>query len=45
MLRTETRGSHYRIDHPGTDAQWDCPVQVELRDGRPVASRTSFSKA
>jgi fumarate reductase (CoM/CoB) subunit A len=44
-LRTETRGSHYRIDHPGTDAQWDCPVQVELRDGRPVASRTSFSKA
>lgn len=41
-LRTETRGSHFRTDHPQTDARWDRPIRVVLEDGKPVAAAHGF---
>jgi L-aspartate oxidase len=38
-LREETRGSHWREDHPDRDdARWSGHVDVTLEDGLPVAS-------
>jgi succinate dehydrogenase / fumarate reductase flavoprotein subunit len=39
LLREETRGSHYRLDHPKRDDQnWLKHTLVRLKDGRPEVS-------
>jgi L-aspartate oxidase len=43
-LRTETRGSHFRTDHPDTRAEWNGPIQVRLEDNCPVARAVPFEK-
>lgn len=43
--RRESRGSHYRVDHPTTVEQFSGPIFVSLRGGQPVASIGQFGKA
>jgi L-aspartate oxidase len=45
LFRTESRGGHYRIDFPATDAAWQVHTQVEGEDWRrspPVSTAIDF---
>jgi succinate dehydrogenase/fumarate reductase flavoprotein subunit len=33
LFRTESRGSHFRADHPGRVAEWACPVFLRREAG------------
>jgi L-aspartate oxidase len=45
LLREETRGSHWREDHPERDdARWDRHIDVTLVDGVPLLSTTPLRR-
>ena len=41
-LRTESRGSHYRSDHPDPDAAQAAPIITRLKDGGIESKRGYF---
>jgi succinate dehydrogenase/fumarate reductase flavoprotein subunit len=43
-VRKETRGSHYREDHPHTDAQGARPVMIRQTPHGPEAAAGSFAE-
>ena len=36
LVRTESRGAHFRSDHPATDRAWARHIDVRVVDGEPV---------
>lgn len=44
LMRTETRGSHFREDFPEPDdKEWACPVFIQRKEGKPSLSKGDFA--
>jgi L-aspartate oxidase len=43
LMRTETRGGHFREDFPERVDGWTCPIFIRREDGKPCLSKGRFT--
>jgi L-aspartate oxidase len=43
LLRTESRGSHFRSDYPQRDPAWACQIRIRRENGEPCLSQGRFA--